>query len=769
MSVAPPPTPKWMSSPFGKKPKAAAPTLGGGYLDAIVGITAPSPVYPQSPPAPEPASIPSPDLVLEMPIPADIIETSDKTLGDDLSQQLSTEDETVLFPEHSAFDSSSSPVAHENVEFSYVIKPEIDLQSLANSVKASITSNHAEDETIAGTATEFASTLVDESVEAFEIAQSESASDFDSDVDVDGLDWRAFRAKLVLAEPRHDDDDVCDALVDDCGDLDGIGDVFFDRTTTKRKLERMTPLNPSQWAYDSGKNVEQGTVILGGVEQDFGFGLRQQYFHKAAILVLDHQEDSFTKAIILNRPTDFELEDDLNPGVRWPVWFGGDVQGIHSDKPDLVCLHAIESKEAQKASVPLMNGLMWTTFTNAKRLVNTGVANPEDFQVFCGYAGWGPGVLRSEVDKNVWYTVATDSQTLVSELAQIASSDPREAGLETWYMLMNMIGREEIARQHDGGFDDLMLKEWSLHKLLSDVGGGRAGPKKRILDGSAGKLAMIVKSPAQHARHFMTDYASGMANTDMVGCLVRASSQGRPPFLLQDQELHKSVILIVMDDDKLTCGAILNRPAAEGLDLPGLPKSRGLCCSQKVTLPLRFGGQYTLKNEEPLLWIHCSDKLRQANVGFPMSTLKGGIWKVKQEDVYRALRQGIATAEDFLAVTGVCGWTKEASPGGIVAELDAGTFELVPISKTQAVWNTLTKQKVLRSSTLSENVAIANEAWSKAGWDASDTFAHVDHEGPEDAGPCVFKSSCKVEELADEALASWIATFLLGVPAEAFS
>ena len=76
----------------------------------------------------------------------------------------------------------------------------------------------------------------------------------------------------------------------------------------------------------TGKVIEQGAVILGGVEQDFGFGLRQQYFHKSVILVLDHDENTFTKGIILNRPSDRMLEDDVNTGLEWRVWFGGDVQ-----------------------------------------------------------------------------------------------------------------------------------------------------------------------------------------------------------------------------------------------------------------------------------------------------------------------------------------------------------------------------------------------------------------------------------------------------------
>jgi len=128
-------------------------------------------------------------------------------------------------------------------------------------------------------------------------------------------DWRTFRAKLVMSEggtgtaasaasssalvPSASGIGDGTAVIADDLDLDGFGALFSDA-----KISGFTPLSPSQWAYDSGKVVERGAVILGGVEQDFGFGLRQQYFHKAVILVLDHDENTFTKGIILNRPSD---------------------------------------------------------------------------------------------------------------------------------------------------------------------------------------------------------------------------------------------------------------------------------------------------------------------------------------------------------------------------------------------------------------------------------------------------------------------------------
>ena len=164
------------------------------------------------------------------------------------------------------------------------------------------------------------------------------AKDNESSNDEDDEDWRAFRAKLVMSESTSEDvtkEGVVEKAQEE-DDLDGFGALF-----SETSVSGFTPLDPDQyqWAYDSGKVIEKGAVILGGVEQNFGFGLRQQYFHKSVILVLDHDEHTFTKGIILNRPSDRMMEDDINDGLKWRVWFGGDVSRgiflccfvVHSD------------------------------------------------------------------------------------------------------------------------------------------------------------------------------------------------------------------------------------------------------------------------------------------------------------------------------------------------------------------------------------------------------------------------------------------------------
>ena len=107
---------------------------------------------------------------------------------------------------------------------------------------------------------------------------------------LDDKDWRAFRARLVAAQQAEGG---------------GEGGGGESSTTSEGGFMYATPL------------IEQGSVILGGTDQEFGFALRQQYFHKCVILLLTH-DDGFTKGIILNRPSALTLDG-------WRLWFGGDV------------------------------------------------------------------------------------------------------------------------------------------------------------------------------------------------------------------------------------------------------------------------------------------------------------------------------------------------------------------------------------------------------------------------------------------------------------
>ena len=126
------------------------------------------------------------------------------------------------------------------------------------------------------------------------------------------MDWREMRARLIASQG-------------------------FESPTSESGQKKQG------FIYESPL-IEQGTILLGGTEMEFGFALRQQFFHKCVLLLLQH-DAHFTKGIILNRPS--ALTQD-----GWRLWCGhgqvaegglfvGEEQAM--GELEINCLHSLDS------------------------------------------------------------------------------------------------------------------------------------------------------------------------------------------------------------------------------------------------------------------------------------------------------------------------------------------------------------------------------------------------------------------------------------------
>lgn len=406
-------------------------------------------------------------------------------------------------------------------------------------------------------------------------------------------------------------------------------------------------------------------------------------------------------------------------------------------------------------------------------MVLIGEAHPSDFWVFCGYAGWGPKQLMGELDRKSWYMVATDSETLLEELAwQASQADPRDAGLDTWELLMKMIGRQETAKETVNEFDDLMLKEWARKYLLSE--NAQATQEQRAVRNGMSTRELLGIPAVDKLIRKAADLVRG--RDVQVGSLLRASSAVRSPFLLDKQQLHKSVMLVISDDDEVSIGVMLNRPTPNAVEMKVIDRKTGV--RRTVSIPVRYGGEYAVKGREPLLWLHCNENLRKAGIGAPLgvdSTAANSVWSCHPDEVTSAIEQQLAKPQDFMVVSGVTVWTKgeKGRARGIQGEVVVGNFEVVPSYKIPNVFQKLLTQEVLNGVNLYKLLSIANDAWTTAvadekvalNNDVSDyslNAANGNSERYSDKNDSlVYKSKVKVTSLADDALKSWISTFLL--------
>jgi putative transcriptional regulator len=133
-------------------------------------------------------------------------------------------------------------------------------------------------------------------------------------------------------------------------------------------------------------------------------------FERAVVLLLDH-DDEGTLGVVLNRPTEVNVGDVLEPwaqlaGAPQVVFQGGPVS------LDSALGLAVVPGEARGADSG--EPLGWRRVFGAIGLVDLE-APPEllaaelgSLRIFAGYAGWRPGQLEEELGEGAWYVVESE-------------------------------------------------------------------------------------------------------------------------------------------------------------------------------------------------------------------------------------------------------------------------------------------------------------------------------------------------------------------------
>ncbi len=571
-------------------------------------------------------------------------------------------------------------------------------------------------------------------------------------------DWRAFRARLVL--------------------------MMNDTAASAKFKENVHTFIPaaSSWAYDAGLLVEKGSIVLSRIEKTACPDLDQPYFGKCVVLIVDHDEDLMTQGIILNRPSDLRLDpqgnvllgDQAEDSVlleeftdrnersldHWRMFFGGEIADLEEgdeseDKDDeavIVCLHNLTTSKAQEVSEQILPGVYMTSHAAARALVISGDATPDSFYLFYGFCGWDPDQLQTEVQNGSWYLASTDPQTLWKDLAVLRdeSYDTRLAGMEMWENLIRRLGKKHETQRNDDevsdSFSDLMLKEWVTQTLFAPKEfGGAAFDDSSIFRA----LHAASRPPVQP------------------GSLLRASSEAESPFLLQEQFLHKSTILILQEDDEASIGMVLNLPTTESYSLQ-------INNNTEANFTIRFGGPSSFTaahheddtksvfgtvegddDDDSMIWLHCSAGLKYLRTGKPLVTGdENGVWTCTTEQVKQAMDLSFAAVDDFMLVKGLCLWEKESGSGGLLGQIMSGNLETVAAEKIDGAWTSLRRQTNLNEESIMENFELAKEAWRRAG---NEDTQEID--AP--TGRLIFGSAVGVQELADRALEIWIRIHLL--------
>ncbi|MCB1857742.1 MAG: YqgE/AlgH family protein [Gammaproteobacteria bacterium] len=156
---------------------------------------------------------------------------------------------------------------------------------------------------------------------------------------------------------------------------------------------------------DSGSNLTNHFLIAMP-------GLQDSNFFHTVTYICEHNEDG-AMGIVLNRPTDLQLEDILEQldikgqkaqRCSHPVYLGGPVQterGFVLHTPG----HEWDSTTSITQEISI------TTSLDILRSIADG-EGPEKLLIALGYAGWAPGQLEAELGANAWLNGPADSEII---------------------------------------------------------------------------------------------------------------------------------------------------------------------------------------------------------------------------------------------------------------------------------------------------------------------------------------------------------------------
>ena len=138
--------------------------------------------------------------------------------------------------------------------------------------------------------------------------------------------------------------------------------------------------------------------------------LRDPGFFRTVVLMLEHDAQN-AMGLIINRPSSITIEAAMaelkqpSPTTD-PIYTGGPV-----DTSALFILHSAGGELHQDSEVAA--GIYLTGSNESfEALLNnpTSTEQPCLFRIYCGYAGWGPGQLESEIGRGDWRILPADSE-----------------------------------------------------------------------------------------------------------------------------------------------------------------------------------------------------------------------------------------------------------------------------------------------------------------------------------------------------------------------
>ncbi|KAG7667548.1 hypothetical protein Ndes2526B_g07497 [Nannochloris sp. 'desiccata'] len=207
-------------------------------------------------------------------------------------------------------------------------------------------------------------------------------------------DWRLFRAQLVAHE---------------------IGNAVPASGAGLEMLVRPA----DSWAHPI-PHPEPGCLL---VARHSNLGM----FSHSVVLVTEHDDTAGTSALVLNMPTplyisNLGLEEDITSSFgHSPLFIGGPMTRS--------LLHVLHGRGDVDSAMQIIDGVYAGGVESASKLVELGLARPEEFRLLAGYSGWGPYQLEREIESGSWWVVAASHTLILDCLRETAALNPAKSSV----------------------------------------------------------------------------------------------------------------------------------------------------------------------------------------------------------------------------------------------------------------------------------------------------------------------------------------------------
>jgi len=152
---------------------------------------------------------------------------------------------------------------------------------------------------------------------------------------------------------------------------------------------------------------------------------------RQTVVLVTQAKDGSTVGVILNRPSRLDLAAFLRDRAaasryRDPVFFGGPVM------PQVIVSLFRAERAPEAPAFHVLKGLYLSMHPdNLRRLLDEPRSQ---YRLYAGFAGWAPDQLRSEMDRDGWYVLPANADTVFRKSME---------GL--WQELVERAGRRPVA------------------------------------------------------------------------------------------------------------------------------------------------------------------------------------------------------------------------------------------------------------------------------------------------------------------------------------